>query len=83
MGLTKVTVAIKNLAGTGRAFTDEFLVDTGAVDCLAPASRFKKAGIKPNAFRIFKDLNEIKSECSIFLLFRPHPPAPSPIREGE
>ena len=47
MGLTKVTATICDLAKSRRPYEDEFLVDTGAVDCLIPASKLKKAGIKP------------------------------------
>jgi len=46
MGLTHVTVSIKNLAADNAGFEDEFLVDTGTIDCLAPALRLKEAGIR-------------------------------------
>ena len=46
MGLTHVTTTIRRLAGGGKGYTAEFLVDTGAVDCLAPAAALRKAGIK-------------------------------------
>src|ERR1700722_2828864 len=47
MGLTHVTTTFRSLAGRGRGFFAEFLVDTGAIDCLAPAKALRKAGIKP------------------------------------
>ena len=47
MGLTHVTTTVRRLAGRGKGFVAEFLVDTGAVDCLAPAKALRKAGIKP------------------------------------
>jgi hypothetical protein len=47
MGLTHVTTTVRRLAGRGKPFASEFLVDTGAVDCLAPAKALRKAGIKP------------------------------------
>ena len=47
MGLTHVTTTVRRLAGHGRAFVADFLVDTGAIDCLAPAKALRKAGIKP------------------------------------
>jgi len=53
MGLTKVTTEITNLAKSKKGFTAEFLVDTGAVDCLAPASALKKSGIKPEGRRTY------------------------------
>jgi clan AA aspartic protease len=45
MGLTYVTVRIENLTRTGEPYEKEFLVDTGAIDCLAPATALNKAGI--------------------------------------
>lgn len=54
MGVTHVTTEIKNLTGRGKAYRAEFLVDTGAVDCMAPASRLKAAGIKPEGKAIYE-----------------------------
>lgn len=45
MGLTHVTVSLRNLARTGIPFEYEFLVDTGAIDCMAPASKLDESGI--------------------------------------
>ena len=45
MGLTHVTVRIENLMRSGEPYEHEFLVDTGAIDCLAPASVLQQAGI--------------------------------------
>ena len=45
MGLTHVTVRIEGLNRSEFPFEDEFLVDTGAIDCLVPASKLIKAGI--------------------------------------
>jgi clan AA aspartic protease len=47
MGLTHVTTTVRRLAGRGKGYSAEFLVDTGAVDSLAPATALRKAGIKP------------------------------------
>jgi clan AA aspartic protease len=57
MGLTHVTVALRNLAGSGEPFEDEFLVDTGAVDCLAPASRLEEAGIRAEGKDVYELAN--------------------------
>ena len=38
MGVTHVTTRVRRLAGKGRAYEAEFLVDTGAIDCMAPVS---------------------------------------------
>ena len=47
MGLMHVTVRVSNLAGQGAPYEADFLVDTGAVDCLGPADRLRQAGIRP------------------------------------
>ena len=46
MGLTHVTVALK-AAGGKKKYEAKFLVDTGATDCMAPASELLKIGVKP------------------------------------
>ena len=45
MGLTKVSVVISNLAKDMTGYEELFLVDTGAIDCMAPASELRKAGV--------------------------------------
>ena len=45
MGLTHVTVKVANLAKSKKAYEALFLVDTGAVHCLAPSRELRKAGI--------------------------------------
>ena len=45
MGLTKVTATITNLAKTIAGFESLFLVDTGAIHCLAPKDELHKAGV--------------------------------------
>jgi len=45
MGLTHITVSVSNLAQSQPPYECEFLVDTGAIDCLAPASALRAAGI--------------------------------------
>ena len=47
MGLTKVTAQITNIEGQKPGYEALFLVDTGAVHCLAPRDELQKAGIKP------------------------------------
>ncbi|HEY6925321.1 MAG TPA: aspartyl protease family protein [Steroidobacteraceae bacterium] len=47
MGLTHVTATVMPLEGKGSPVTDTFLVDTGAIDCLLPASALHRAGIEP------------------------------------
>jgi predicted aspartyl protease len=45
MGLTHITTRVSNLAKIGEPYESEFLVDTGAIDCLAPADALHQAGI--------------------------------------
>ncbi len=45
MGLTHVTTQLSNLGKTETPFEAEFLVDTGAIDCMAPSCGLIKAGI--------------------------------------
>ena len=54
MGLTRVTTTVRNLAGRGKGFAAEFLVDTGAVECLAPGKALRKAGIKPEGKNVYE-----------------------------
>jgi clan AA aspartic protease len=45
MGLTHVTTQIRNLGKTEAPYEAEFLVDTGAIDCMAPSHGLKMAGV--------------------------------------
>jgi clan AA aspartic protease len=45
MELTHVTVSLKASQTSEQRYEAEFLVGTGAVDCLAPASALEKVGI--------------------------------------
>src|SRR5438309_4805723 len=54
MGLTHVTTTVRNLAARGKGFSAEFLVDTGAFHCLAPAKALRKAGIKPEGKNVYE-----------------------------
>ena len=46
MGLTYVTTRVLPITPSKRFFEGEFLVDTGAIDCLAPATALKRIGIR-------------------------------------
>lgn len=46
MGLIKLTVTVTNLAKSKPGYEGLFLVDTGALDCMAPESELLKAGIQ-------------------------------------
>lgn len=47
MGYTHVTVSVSNLQRSMPAYNVSFLVDTGAIVCLAPGVELRKAGIEP------------------------------------
>src|SRR5215471_13164238 len=57
MGLTHVTVQMRSLSGRGKAYEAECLVDTGAVDCMAPAERLRAAGIRPEGKAVYELAN--------------------------
>jgi len=47
MGLVHVTVALKRLGNAAPTYEADFLVDTGAADCLAPASKLRQIDVQP------------------------------------
>jgi clan AA aspartic protease len=47
MGIIHVTVSLKPLPKSRKKYEADFLVDTGATDSMAPASKLQKAGIRP------------------------------------
>ena len=47
MGLIHVTTTLRSFEKSKKKYEADFLVDTGATDCLAPASALRKAGILP------------------------------------
>ncbi|MEI6207393.1 MAG: hypothetical protein WCP20_11455 [Desulfuromonadales bacterium] len=57
MGLTHVTTKVHNLAKTGEPYEAEFLVDTGAIDCLVPADELNKTGIEIEGKDIYELAN--------------------------
>lgn len=46
MGYTHVTATVTNLQKSQSGYTASFLVDPGAIVCLAPGAELKKAGIE-------------------------------------
>jgi hypothetical protein len=46
MGLTRVIVKVSNLTNSGKQLETDFPVDTGVIDCMAPAKMLKKKGIE-------------------------------------
>jgi predicted aspartyl protease len=47
MGLTHVTVSLKPMGTSGVPYESVFLVNTGAIDTMAPASDLRRVGITP------------------------------------
>lgn len=47
MGLTHVTVKLKNTGANAGVYEHLFLVDTGATDSMAPENELTKAGFQP------------------------------------
>ena len=57
MGYTHVTVSVSNLQKSKPPYTASFLVDTGAVVCLAPANELRDAGIEPEGREAYELAN--------------------------
>lgn len=47
MGITKVSLKVKNPKSPSKEFKGEFLVDSGAVHTVVPGEELRKLGIKP------------------------------------
>jgi len=54
MGLTHVTVSLKALGSRNGTFEADFLVDTGAIDSLAPAVELRKIGVSPVGATVYE-----------------------------
>jgi clan AA aspartic protease len=57
MGLTHVTTTVWNLAKEGQPYEAEFLVDTGAIDCLVPRDALLAAGVKVERKKVYELAN--------------------------
>ncbi len=66
MGVTYVTVTIRNPAAPDRTWEGLFLVDTGAVDCLVPRPHLESIGLAPKGQRIYglADGREIRMDIT-------------------
>ena len=47
MGLTHITATVQPIDRSGKPIQAKFLVDSGAIDCLLPASLLRQAGVEP------------------------------------
>ncbi len=54
MGIAKVPARVFSLTGDGDGFEADFLVDTGSIDCMAPAERLHEAEIRPVNKRLYE-----------------------------
>ncbi|MGL4513170.1 MAG: aspartyl protease family protein [Lacipirellulaceae bacterium] len=54
MGITHVTTTLSTTRGDEPAYEADFLVDTGSLHCLAPASKLEQAGIQRRTKRSYK-----------------------------
>ncbi len=54
MGATHVNVTIRNPARPNRRWAGDFLVDTGAIDSLVPASELAAIGLEPKSQRVYE-----------------------------
>jgi clan AA aspartic protease len=66
MGMTHVTVAVRNPAKPGKTWEGLFLVDTGAVDTLVPSKFLRSIGLIPRAERTYElaDGSEVKMKIA-------------------
>lgn len=66
MGMTHVTVTVRNPAQPSRFWEGLFLVDTGAVDCLVPTRYLREIGLAPKGKRTYElaDGSEIKMDIA-------------------
>jgi predicted aspartyl protease len=57
LDLTKVTVKVSSIAKSEKPFEADFLVDTGAIDCMVPAKMLKETGIEIEGKKIYELAN--------------------------
>lgn len=58
MDLTHVTATIRDLAAASKTpFEAEFLVDTGAIDCMVPGDKLIAAGVRPEGKAVYELAN--------------------------
>ncbi len=62
MGLTHVTVRLRSFGVPNGSYEASFLVDTGATDCLAPASALRKIGVQPVGRNMYEVANGTAEE---------------------
>lgn len=66
MGVTHVTVTVRNPGDASRIWEGLFLVDTGSVDCLVPGKHLREIGLEPKGKRSYElaDGSEIRMDVT-------------------
>jgi clan AA aspartic protease len=62
MGLIHVTVALKDLGSAAGTYEADFLVGTGATDCLAPAGKLREIEVQPVGTMVYELADGTKHE---------------------
>jgi clan AA aspartic protease len=57
MGLVHVTARVRPLTGGRKHHEAEFLVDTGALDCMVPAAALRRIGVRPEGKDVYELAN--------------------------
>ncbi len=67
MGVTHVDVTVRNPADRTREWTGAFLVDTGAIDSLAPRRSLEAIGLRPTGRRRYAaaDGREVEMDAAV------------------
>ena len=67
MGLTHVTARVRNPAEPERTWEGEFLVDTGATDCLVPRQHLEGIGLVAEGERVYglADGSEVRMSVTV------------------
>jgi len=68
MGPTHVTVALKSLETPTDTYEADFLVDTGATDCLAPADKLRQIKVQPVGTMVYELADGTKHEHAFGLV---------------
>ena len=53
MGITTATATIRNLADPSRFWEGDFVIDTGAIDCVVPRQHLEAIGLAPGGRRVY------------------------------
>lgn len=65
MGITQVAAAIRNPADHSRHWEGDFIVDTGAIDCVVPRKHLESIGLAPEGRREYTLANGNKITMDI------------------